>query len=37
MANTVIQNGKEYVNLYIKMDKELKVTEKILEINKDFE
>lgn len=37
MANTVIQNGKEYVNLYIKMNKELKVTEKILEINKDFE
>lgn len=37
MANILIQNGKEYVNHYIKRDKELSVTEKILEINKDFE
>lgn len=37
MANILIQNGKEYVNHYIKRDKELRVTEKILEINKDFE
>ena len=36
MANFVIQNGKEYVNHYIKWDKELKVAEKIEEINKDF-
>ena len=37
MANIVIQNAKVYVNHYIKRDKELKVTEKILEMNKDFE
>ena len=37
MANFLIQNGKEYVNHYIKRNKELRVTEKILEINKDFE
>jgi hypothetical protein len=36
MANIVIQNGKEYVNHYIKWDKELRVAEKIEEINKDF-
>ena len=36
MAKFVIQNGKEYVNHYIKWDKELKVAEKIEEINKDF-
>lgn len=36
MANFVIQNGKDYVNHYIKWDKELRVTEKIEEINKDF-
>lgn len=37
MANFVIQNGKDYVNSYIKWDKELRVAEKIKEINKDFE
>lgn len=37
MANFVIQNGKEYVNSYIKWDKKLRVTEKLKEINKDFE
>ena len=36
MANFVIQNGKEYVNRYIKWDKELSVTEKLEEIQKDF-
>ena len=35
-ANFVIQNGKEYVNHYIKWDKELRVTEKLEEIEKDF-
>ena len=37
MANFIIQNGKEYVNMYIKWDKELRVTEKLEEIKKDFE
>lgn len=36
MANFVIQNGKEYVNHYIKWDKELRVTEKLEKIKKDF-
>ena len=36
MANIVIQNGKEYVNHYIKWDKELRVAEKIEELYKDF-
>ena len=36
MANFVIQNGKEYVNRYIKWDKELRESEKIEEIKKDF-
>ncbi len=36
MANFVIQNGKEYVNRYIKWDKELRETEKLDEIKKDF-
>lgn len=36
MANFVIQNGKEYVNRYIKWDKELSETEKLEEIQKDF-
>ena len=36
MASFVIQNGKEYVNRYIKWDKELRVTEKLEEIKKDF-
>ena len=36
MANFVIQNGKEYVNSHIKWDKELRETEKLEEINKDF-
>ena len=36
MAKFVIQNGKDYVNHYIKWDKELRVAEKIEEINKDF-
>ena len=36
MANFVIQNGKEYVNRYIKWDKELSVSEKLEEIKKDF-
>ena len=36
MANTVIQNGKEYVNNHIKWDKELRVTEKLEELKKDF-
>lgn len=33
----VIQNGKEYVNRYIKWDKELRVSEKLEEIKEDFE
>lgn len=36
MANFVIQNGKEYVNHYIKWDKELREAEKIEELKKDF-
>lgn len=36
MANFVIQNGKEYVNKYIKWDKELRETEKLAEMQKDF-
>lgn len=36
MANFVIKNGKEYVNRYIKWDKELSETEKLEEIKKDF-
>ena len=36
MANFVIQNGKEYVNSHIKWDKELRETEKLEEIKKDF-
>lgn len=36
MAKFVIQNGKDYVNHYIKWDKKLRVTEKLEEINKDF-
>lgn len=36
MANFVIQNGKEYVNRYIKWDKELREAEKIEELKKDF-
>ncbi len=36
MANFVIQNGKEYVNRYIKWDKELREAEKLEEIKKDF-
>ena len=36
MANIIIQNGKEYVNSHIKWDKELRVTMKLEEINKDF-
>lgn len=36
MANFVIQNGKEYVNRYIKWDKELRESEKLEEIKKDF-
>ena len=37
MANFVIQNGKEYVNKYIKWDKELRETEKLEKMKKDFE
>lgn len=37
MAKFVIQNGKDYVNRYIKWDKELRETEKLDEIKKDFE
>lgn len=37
MASFVIQNGKEYVNHYIIREKELRVSEKIEEIEKDFE
>ena len=36
MADFVIQNGKEYVNRYIKWDKELREAEKIEELKKDF-
>jgi hypothetical protein len=36
MANFVIQNGKEYVNRYIKWDKELRESEKLEELKKDF-
>lgn len=36
MANLVIQNGKEYVNRYIKWDKELRESEKLEELKKDF-
>lgn len=36
MADFVIQNGKEYVNKYIKWDKELRETEKLEEMQKDF-
>ena len=36
MANFVIQNGKEYVNSHIKWDKELRETEKLEKIKKDF-
>ena len=37
MADFVIQNGKEYVNRYIKWDKELRESEKLEELKKDFE
>lgn len=36
MADFVIQNGKEYVNHHIKWDKELRESEKLEEIKKDF-
>lgn len=36
MANFVIQNGKDYVNSYIKWNKELRETKKLAEMNKDF-
>lgn len=36
LANFVIQNGKEYVNSYIKWDKELRETNLLEEIKKDF-
>lgn len=36
MADFVIQNGKEYVNHHIKWDKELRETEKLEEMQKDF-
>lgn len=36
-ADFVIQNGKEYVNMYIKWDKELRETEKLEKMKKDFE
>lgn len=36
-AELVIQNGKEYVNRYIKWDKELRVADKLDEIKEDFE
>lgn len=35
-ANFVIQNGKEYVNMYIKWDKELREEAKLEEMKKDF-
>ena len=37
MADFVIQNGKEYVNRYIKWDKELRESEKLEELKNDFE
>lgn len=37
MANFVIQNGKKYVNSHIKWDKELRETEKLEKMKKDFE
>ena len=37
MANFVIQNGKEYVNMYIKWDKELREEAKLEKMKKDFE
>lgn len=36
MAKFVIQNGKDYVNHYIKWDKELREAEKLEELKKDF-
>lgn len=36
MADFVIQNCKEYVNHHIKWDKELRETEKLEEMKKDF-
>jgi len=36
MADFVIQNGKDYVNHHIKWDKELRETEKLEEMQKDF-
>ena len=36
-VDLVIQNGKEYVNRYIKWDKELRVADKLDEIKEDFE
>lgn len=36
-VDLVIQNGKEYVNMYIKWDKELRETEKLEKMNEDFE
>lgn len=36
-VDLVIQNGKEYVNHYIKWDKELRETEKLEKMNEDFE
>ena len=36
MAKFVIQNGKEYVNRYIKWEKELRISDKLEEIKKDF-
>ena len=35
-ANFVIQNGKEYVNMYIKWDKELREEAKLEKMKKDF-
>ena len=35
-ADLVIQNGKDYVNHYIKWDKELREAEKLEEIKQDF-
>jgi len=36
LANFVIQNGKEYVNSFNKWDKELRETNLLEEIKKDF-
>lgn len=36
MANFVIQNGKDYVNHYIKWNKELREAEKLEELKQDF-